>query len=78
MHKRLDGLVVVWCRGEQQFERVIARGLDESEARRRISLQMPNEEKLRHATYTIDTSGTMEDTQAQVTALADKLRAAQN
>ena len=78
MHKRLDGLVVVWCRGEQQFERLVARGLAESEARRRISLQMPNEEKLKHATYTIDTSGSTGDTQAQVAALAEKLRATQN
>ena len=78
MHKRLDGLVVVWCRGEQQFERLVTRGLTESEARRRISLQMPNEEKLKHATYTIDTAGTIGDTQAQVAALAEKLRAAQN
>src|SRR5882762_207209 len=72
MHKRLDDLVVVWCRGEQQFERLVARGLAESEARRRISLQMPNEEKLKHATYTIDNSGTVEHSQAQVAALAQK------
>src|SRR5258707_9185217 len=53
MHKRLDGLVVVWCRCEQQFERLIARGLAESEARRRISLQFPSNQKLKHATTTI-------------------------
>ena len=78
MHKRLDGLVVVWCRSEQQFERLVARGLTESEARRRISLQMPSNEKLKHATCTIDTSGTIGDTQEQVAALAEKLRTAQN
>jgi len=78
MHKRLDGLVVAWCRAEQQFERLVARGLTETEARRRIALQMPNDEKLKHATYTIDTSGTMEDTQTQVAALAGNLRTAQN
>lgn len=78
MHKRLDALVVVWCKPEQQLERLVARGLVESEARRRIALQLPNDEKIRHATYTIDTSGTMENTQAQVAALADKLRGTQN
>ena len=78
MHKRLDGLVVTSCKPEQQIERLVARGLTESEARRRIALQLPNDEKLKHATYTIDTSGTVEDTRSQVAALADRLRTAQN
>jgi dephospho-CoA kinase len=77
MHKRLDGLVVVFCRPEDQITRLVARGLSEEEARRRIALQLPTEEKLKHATYTIDTSGTMQYTQEQVAALAEKLRAAQ-
>jgi len=78
MHKRLDGLVVTSCKPEQQIERLVARGLTETEARRRIALQLPNDEKLKLATYAIDTSGTMEDTQVQLAALAGKLRAAQN
>jgi dephospho-CoA kinase len=77
MHKRLDGLVVVWCKPEQQIDRLVARGLTEKEARRRIALQLPNEAKLKHATYTIDTSGTMENSLAQVAALAKTLRTAQ-
>lgn len=77
MHKRLDGLVVVWCRPEDQITRLLARGLTEEEARRRIALQLPTEEKLKHATYTIDTSGTMQYSQEQVAALAEKLRAQQ-
>jgi dephospho-CoA kinase len=77
MHKRLDGLVVVWCRPEDQIARLCARGLSEQEARRRIALQMPNEEKLKFATYKIDTSGTMQYTQEQVAALAKSLRAAE-
>jgi len=77
MHKRLDGLVVVWCRPEDQITRLRARGLSEEEARRRIALQMPNEEKLKFATYKIDTSGTMQYTQEQVAALAKSLRAAE-
>ena len=77
MHRRLDGLVVVWCRPEDQIERLRARGLSEEEARRRIALQMPNEEKLEFATYRIDTSGTMQYTQEQVAALARSLRGAE-
>jgi dephospho-CoA kinase len=73
IHKHLDGLVVAWCRPEQQVERLAARGLSEDEARRRIAAQMPAEEKLRHATEKIDCSGTLEHTRHQVEALAAKL-----
>jgi dephospho-CoA kinase len=77
MHKRLDALVVVWCRLEDQITRLRARGLSEEEARRRIALQIPNEEKLKYATWKIDTSGTMQYTQEQVAALAKSLRNAE-
>jgi dephospho-CoA kinase len=72
--KNLDGLVVAWCRPEQQIERLLARGLSEVEARRRIAAQMPAGEKLKFATEKIDCSGTMEETRGQVEALAKKLR----
>ena len=72
--RQLDGVVVAWCRPEQQMERLLARGLGEEEARRRIVSQMPLEEKLRHATETIDCSGTLEETRRQVEALAERLR----
>src|SRR5215468_940933 len=75
MHKRLDGLVVVYCKLQNQVERLVARGLSEAEARRRIALQLPTEEKLKFATYKIDTSYTMQYTQEQIAALAEKLRA---
>ena len=71
--KDLDGLVVVWCRPEQQMERLIARGMTEKEARARIGAQMPVEEKLKLATYRIDCSGTMEETRRQVGELAKEL-----
>jgi dephospho-CoA kinase len=74
MAARLDGLVVAWCTPEQQLERLRARGLSETEARRRIAVQLPLEEKLKRATYTIDCSGTLEKTRAQVQTLAANLR----
>jgi len=77
IHKKLDGLVVVWCRPEQQLERLFARGLSETEARRRIAAQLPVEEKLGLATEKIDCSGSLEETRRQVEALAGKLRRAQ-
>jgi len=71
---KLDGLVVAFCRPEQQIERLRARGMSEVEAKRRMAAQMPVEEKLKHATETIDCSGTLEETRSQVRALAAKLR----
>jgi dephospho-CoA kinase len=74
IHKQLDGLVVAWCRPEQQLERLAARGLSLAEAQRRIAAQMPVEEKLLLATEKIDCSGSLEQTRRQVEALAAKLR----
>jgi dephospho-CoA kinase len=75
--KELDGLVVTWSKPEQQIQRLVARGLTETEALRRISAQLAPDEKLRHAKYPIDCSGTIESTREQVLALAKNLRSPQ-
>ena len=72
--KILDGLVITWCRPEQQLERLRSRGLTEIEARQRIAAQLPLDEKIRYATHKIDCSGTLDETRRQVQALATKLR----
>jgi dephospho-CoA kinase len=72
--QKLDGLVVAFCTPEQQIERLLSRGMSEVEAKRRLAAQLPVEAKLRFATETIDCSGTMEETRAQVRTLAAKLR----
>jgi dephospho-CoA kinase len=74
IHKKLDGLVVAWCSPDQQLQRLVARGISEAEARRRIAAQLPVEEKLRLATEKIDCSGHLTETRRQVEALAAKLR----
>ena len=73
-HKKLDGLVVTWCRPEQQLERLRTRGFSDEEARSRIAAQLPIGEKLSYASEKIDCSGSLEDTRRQVQALAAKLR----
>jgi dephospho-CoA kinase len=73
LHKKLDGVLVVWCKPEQQLARLIERGLSEDAARKRIAAQLPLEEKLRYATEKIDCSGSSAETRRQVRALADKL-----
>jgi dephospho-CoA kinase len=72
--KKLDGLVVAWCKPEQQIERLLARGMSREEALRRIAAQMPAQEKLAHATVRIDCSGSLEETRRQVEELAGKLK----
>jgi dephospho-CoA kinase len=72
--KKLDGLVVTWCRPEQQLERLRARGSSEQDARQRIAAQLPMTEKLNHATEKMDCSGSLEETRKQVEALALRLR----
>jgi dephospho-CoA kinase len=70
----LEGLVVAWCRPEQQLARLLARGMSEGEAKQRLAAQLPLEEKIARATETIDCSSSIEHTRWQVNALAAKLR----
>jgi dephospho-CoA kinase len=72
---RFIRVLVVWCRPEQQIERLMAKtGLSLQDAERRIAAQMPVDEKRRRADYEIDSSGSLEDTRAQVEALYPKLQ----
>ncbi len=73
LHKRLDGVLVVWCLPDEQITRLIERGVSEAEARRRIAAQMPVADKLALATEKIDCSGSLEETRRQVEAFATKL-----
>jgi len=75
LHARLDGVVVAWCLPGQQLARLIERGMSEAEARQRIAMQMPVEEKLSLAAEKIDCSGSLEKTRRQVEALGAKLQA---
>ncbi len=69
---KLDRIVVVFCRREQQFERLIARGMSPENAESRIASQMPPEEKQRLAADLIDNSGSLEETRRQVALLVEK------
>jgi dephospho-CoA kinase len=66
-YRRFDKLIVVHCRPEVQLSRLLERDrFSREEAERRIAAQMPQEEKLRYADFTIDTSGTHEETRRRV------------
>jgi dephospho-CoA kinase len=74
-HERFDRLVVVHCRPEVQLERLMRRNnLSREEAARRVAAQMPQEEKLRHADFRVDTSEGFEDTRRQTRELYAALR----
>jgi len=75
-YKRFDKLVVVHCRPEVQLERLMRRnGLSREQALARIGAQLPQEEKLKHADFAVDTSGGFEDTRARVREVYERLRA---
>lgn len=66
----VDRVLVVYAAPEVQIERLMRRdGLDRAEAERRIGTQMPLAAKVRHAHYVVDSSGTHEETAAQVRAV---------
>ncbi len=73
-HERVDRLVVVWCWPEQQRERLLSRGMTREQAERRITAQMPLEEKRRLADEQVDCSGSLAETRIQVEALVAKLK----
>ena len=67
-------MIVAWCRPDQQIERLTAKtGASREEAERRISSQMPADEKRRRADFVIDCSGSLEETRSQAEALYPRL-----
>ena len=73
-HKHLDRLVVVWCRPEQQLERLLARGMSRTEAEQRIAAQLPLEQTRALTDDLIDCSGTLDRTRLQVEELVRRLK----
>ncbi|HEX8161347.1 MAG TPA: dephospho-CoA kinase [Pyrinomonadaceae bacterium] len=74
-YKRFDRIVVVHCLPEAQLERLMRRdGLTREEAARRVAAQMPQEEKMRHADFLVDTSDGFDDTRRQVEEVYGRLR----
>jgi dephospho-CoA kinase len=62
-YKNFDKLIVAACPEEMQISRAMARdGLDREAIAARLKQQLSLSEKVRHADYVIDTSGTLEQT----------------
>lgn len=73
-NRNLDNIMVCWCQPEQQMERLTLRGLSAEEAQQRIAAQMPLADKRKLADEAIDCSGSIEETQKQVTQAAERLK----
>ena len=72
---RFDKLIVVHCRPDVQLDRLISRdGLSPQEAEKRIAAQMPQDEKMRHADFLIDTSDGFESARRQTEWVFLKLK----
>jgi dephospho-CoA kinase len=72
---RFTKVIVVWCSPEEQIERLMAKaGITRAQAEQRIAMQMPADEKRRRADYVIDTSGSLEETRAQVENVWENLK----
>ena len=78
-YRRFDKVIVVYCDPELQIRRLTERnGFTREQAQSRILAQMPSEEKLKYADYSIDTSNGFEDTRRQVEKIYGELRSLQN
>ena len=78
-HERCDVLVVVDAAPETRIARLVARGMDEADARARLAVQMPLEEKTAVADIVLDNGGSVDELERQVEErwpeLAERARA---
>jgi dephospho-CoA kinase len=74
-YRSFDRLILVECEEDQQMERALKRDhADRAEVLARLKRQMPTAEKRKFAHYTIDTSGSKQDTLRRVREVYDALR----
>ena len=74
--KEFHGMIVVTCTPNQQVERLCQRaGVSKDKALQMISTQMPLSEKIKRATFIIDNSGSLEQTQKIAEQVFDKIKA---
>ncbi len=74
LNKELDKTVVVSADINIIKERLVLRGMVREDMERRISHQMPLEEKERMADYIVNNSGTEEDLRKEIEILLEKIK----
>ena len=71
----MNALIVVKASKKNQIERCSKKfGMEEKDVCKRIAMQMPLNKKVRMADYTVDNSGTKEDTKRQVRKIWQQLK----
>ncbi len=71
--ERFHKKITVYTNRETSLKRLEKKGISRDDARIRLGAQMPIEEKMRMADFTIDNSGTLKETRAQVKKIYDLL-----
>jgi dephospho-CoA kinase len=71
---QFDRVIVTACAVDTQIQRLIARGLTETQARQRLAAQAPTDEKAARADFVISTDGSFEETDRQVDDIVAALR----
>jgi dephospho-CoA kinase len=72
---RFDKLIVVHCRPEVQLQRIMERdGISRTQAETRVAAQMSQDEKLKFADFSIDTSEGFEETRRRTEDVYRQLR----
>ena len=67
-------MIVTSCTPQTQVRRIMARdNLDAAEVERRLDAQLPLADKVKRATYVVDTNGSLVQTNAQVHKLYQEL-----
>ena len=69
-----DAVVAVVCGEAEQVRRICGRGFTEAEARARIAAQMPCEEKVARADFTIRNDGSLEDLRDKVERVLNAIK----
>jgi dephospho-CoA kinase len=62
----MEGVIDVDVPAETAIARLVARGMDEEDARTRHAKQVARQDRLQHADFVIDNSGSLDALQAQV------------
>ena len=75
MQSSLDAVILVYCPANIQIKRNEERNnLDETEAKKRLSAQLPIDEKIKYSDFVIYNDGTLETTKKQVEAVWQELQ----
>jgi dephospho-CoA kinase len=74
-HGKMDKVIVVTSRAEQQLERLKDRdGMAPEDARKILASQMPQEEKLKAADYVLRNEGSLEETEKRTKEIFRELK----